>query len=656
MGAPPTSLAGGGSEPAVRVPPYRLGTVGREAGAAPAEGTMLITRKIGKVVRGGVTPMQVMMACVLGGVLGFIPGFWQAPGLLVGAILILILVNANLFLVGAVTLLAKMVSLAVMPVQFGVGQVMLDGPTRPIFQAAINAPVLALAGLEHYATTGGLVLGIVFGVAVGVVLIRLLGGLWRRLAAIEEGSERYKKVAGKKSVRLLSFIFLGSKKGSYAEIAAKKFGNPIRPLGAVFAILVAALLGLVYLLAGEPITTAIVQRGLERAHGATVDVESAKFDLAAGKFTITGLAMADPKDLTTDLLRARWIEGDIGEADLLRKRLALDEVVVSEASQGEKRAFPGRLLRPRPEPAPPPPPSAGKTIDDYLREAEVWKERLAQVRRWLEELRGPEEEAPATGEDGKPVVVQKDETLRERLEREVAELGYKNVRATHLIEGAPTLLVRRLVAEGVRSREFGEEPLDITAENLSTHPSLVGEPPRVRVASRQGTLLADLDLGVAKTPAPARVEVALRGLSTDRVAGWLVPTDPPLIQGGTTDLRLAGTIGAGGLGSIDLPLTVTLRNAVVSLPRAGSANVAEFILPVGVKGSLDNPAIVVDSGQLSDALVKAGAGELANKARAEADKQIDKALEKVTEKLGAEVGGEIGEKAKDALKGLFPGR
>ncbi len=617
---------------------------------------MLITRKIGKVVRGGVTPMQVMMACVLGGVLGFIPGFWQAPGLLIGTILILILVNANLFLVGVVALLAKLVSLAVMPVQFGVGQVMLDGPTRPVFEAAINAPVLALAGFDYYATTGGLVLGVVFGIVVGVALIRLLGALWKKLAAIEEGSERYKKATGKKSVRLLSFVFLGSKKGSYAEIAAKKFGNPIRPLGAVFAVLVAALLGLVYLLAGEPITTAVVQRGLERANGATVDVESAKLDLKGGKFIITGLAMADPENLSTDLVRAKRIEGDIGAADLLRKRLAMDEVVISEASQGEERALPGVAIRPRPKPAPPPPAGEGKTIDDYLREAEVWKERLAQVRRWLEDLQGPEGDAPATDEDGKPVVVKRDETLRERLEREIAELGYKNVRATHLVEGAPTLLVRRLVAEGVRSREFGEEPLDITAENISTHPALVGEPPRVRVASRQGTLLADVNLGVAKTPAPARVEVALRGLSTDRVAGWLAPADPPLIRGGTTDLTLAGTIGAGGLGSIDLPLTVTLRNAVVSLPRAGSVNVAEFILPVGVKGSLDNPAIVVDGDQLSDALVKAGAGELANKARAEAGKQIDKALEKVTEKLGEEVGGEIGEKAKDALKGLFPGR
>jgi hypothetical protein len=249
-------------------------------------------------------------------------------------------------------------------------------------------------------------------------------------------------------------------------------------------------------------------------------------------------------------------------------------------------------------------------------------------------------------------VITKKETLRERLEREIAELGYKNVRATHLVEGAPTLLVRDLRAEGVRTQQFGDELLDIRAQNTSTHPNLVADSPRISVKSRAQTLLADINLGVATVPGPATIEFALTGLSTDQVAGWLIPTDPPLIRSGTTDIALSGAIGSGELREIDLPLIVTLHNAIISMPSGGSsANVAEFILPVGLKGALDNPAIVVDSKQLSDALVKAGAGELAAKARGEAEKQVDKALDKATEKLGDGVG----DKAKDALKGLWPG-
>ena len=40
----------------------------------------MITRKIGKLIRGKATPTQLMLACVLGSMLGFVPGFAQGPG------------------------------------------------------------------------------------------------------------------------------------------------------------------------------------------------------------------------------------------------------------------------------------------------------------------------------------------------------------------------------------------------------------------------------------------------------------------------------------------------------------------------------------------------------------------------------------------------
>ena len=59
---------------------------------------------------------------------------------------------------GLVLLAAKILSLALMPVSFALGRVLLDGPTSGLFSAMINAPVLALFGFEYYAVTGGLVL------------------------------------------------------------------------------------------------------------------------------------------------------------------------------------------------------------------------------------------------------------------------------------------------------------------------------------------------------------------------------------------------------------------------------------------------------------------------------------------------------------------
>ena len=63
--------------------------------------------------------------------------------------------------------------------------------------------------------------------------------------------------------------------------------------------------------------------------------------------------------------------------------------MISQASTGAKRETPGKLSGSAPEPEDTP--AEVKTIDDYLKVAEEWRERLAQVRRWLEEMGGPPE-------------------------------------------------------------------------------------------------------------------------------------------------------------------------------------------------------------------------------------------------------------------------
>src|SRR5688572_4012243 len=121
----------------------------------------MITRQIGKIIRGKATPLQIMMAAILGSMLGFTPGFWEAPGLIVALTLLLIVLNANLGVAAMVGLVAKLVSYALMPISFEVGRVMLDGPTQGVFKAMINAPGTALMGFEHYLTTGAAAVGLV---------------------------------------------------------------------------------------------------------------------------------------------------------------------------------------------------------------------------------------------------------------------------------------------------------------------------------------------------------------------------------------------------------------------------------------------------------------------------------------------------------------
>src|SRR5258705_359897 len=117
----------------------------------------------------------------------------------------------------------------------------------------------------------------------------------------------------------------------------------------------------------------------------------------------------------------------------------------------------GSLVTPPTEPSRAPAPEGeSKTLDDYLKDAKVWQERLKQGREWLEKLKSPPRDpAGATPDDA---------TLQERLEKEVAAKGWRDVAATHLIEGAPALQIGEVVAEGIVSDSLGKK-VDLRIEN-----------------------------------------------------------------------------------------------------------------------------------------------------------------------------------------------
>ncbi len=78
----------------------------------------MIIRKIGKIILGKVTPFQIIAACTLGAMIGFLPGFSQAPGLLIVLLVLLMILNANLLVATCVRFIARLLSLCLMPVSF----------------------------------------------------------------------------------------------------------------------------------------------------------------------------------------------------------------------------------------------------------------------------------------------------------------------------------------------------------------------------------------------------------------------------------------------------------------------------------------------------------------------------------------------------------
>ena len=593
----------------------------------------MFTRTIGNVFRGASTPLQVMLACILGMALGFVPGFSQAPGLIVFLCLLLILLNTNLALVVLVTLLGKALSLLLLPASYHIGRLLLDGPTQGLFKAMINAPVLALFGFEYYVVTGGLLIGLLLGVAAGWALVGLVGAYRRKMAGVEENSDRYKTLTSRWYIRALIWIFAGGGKGkrTYADLLTRRIGNPIRPLGVVVVVLAVALLVIIRMLATGPILAAYMKDGLELANGATVDVGDIEVDLKEGRLTIFNLAMADPSALDTDLLRAVRIDANIAGADLLRRRIKLDRVLVSESTTGEKRATRGRRIGSEPFrlPDPPPMPEWSK-LEEYLRTAELWKQRIEQAGDWLEKLSGLRSNA---------------EPLKDRLERLLNSEGYARVYAAHLVEGAPTFHIAELTALKVRSAQLQDETLDVIALDLSTHPSLLESAPRITIKSSRLTLDFAAALGSASAKADRNtIRLACRNIPADAIARQLA--GDPAFKGGTIDFSTDGTWDLVGR-RIDLPLQVALNNVALNLPSGSPRNVPKLAFALGVAGPVSAPRIRIDPESLAKAFKDAGVAELTGQLKTQADKHLGRVTEKIPANLL-----EKAPSAADLLKGF----
>ena len=595
----------------------------------------MITRKIGKILRGSATPFQILTASVLGSLIAFIPGFQQAPGLLILWLALLVIINANLFLAGVVGLVAKLLALLITPVSFAVGRLLLEGPTRGVFSALVNAPVSAWFGLDYYVVTGGAALGLVFGLAVGLVLVRVLRSTWRRLATLETNSEAFKNWSAKGWVKAFAWIFIGGVRGkeSYEALLARRFGNPVRILGLVLVVLLAVLgfMGVQFL--DSTIVTIAVRNGLERVNGATVDVEEVDVSLREGRVTITGLALADPDKLDTNLFAAKSAVAALSTGDLLRRRAVVDSVLVAGGTQGDKRAVPGVRI------APPPEEPAGEwkwpdmqSIDQILANADVWRQRLQTVRRWLEKIKS-EQPAP----DGGPATPT-GPTYEEILQERVRMLGHANVRDETLVEKAPRLLVRLIAADEVQASALPGDPVDIRAQNISTEPHLVPEPPTVSITSRSGRFKTAVAAPSGSAP---QLDFLFKALPVDELVAMLKESSRPALQGGTLDLAANGSIGVLDL---DLPVTLTLHETQLSIGGSKPTAIQQLAVPVAVRGTLMQPAIRVDSKALQTALLDAGKQELSNRLQGELQKR-----------LGTGGEGQGGEDLKKAAGGLLEG-
>ena len=601
---------------------------------------MFLLRKIGSVFRGNATPLQVLLATVIGGALGFVPGFFlpgdlggglmQAPGLILLLLFLVLVLNANLGVFGLVTLVGKLLSLALLPVSYALGRWLLDGPFAGTFRGLVNGKVTAWFGLEYYATAGGLVLGLVYGVLVGGLMNRGIRAVRGKMAGLEASSAVYQQYASKKWVKLLTWLFLGKgqKKLTWQELAAqKKAGLPVRIGGVVVAAVFVASVWVLQTWLSAPVLTRTLQSGLQAMNGATVDVKTAQLGLGSGELRVDGLAIADSKDLGVDLFAADALVATLDTGELLRKRFVIEAITAQNARSGAARATPGvRYPGAEPPPEPPKEPGGLPTIDDVLKDYNVWKERLAQARDWIEKIAGPE--APKADPTPEERQAEQQRQADERAKAEVA--GLARVVATHLFDGAPRVLVRNVVIDGIGYSLGGKAgKLDLKAANLSDRPALVDGNLSFDLKAQSGILAVGLSragrAAAVGTPALS-FTYAQKGVPVDSVFGQLKIGGAAPLRGGTLDLAAAGGLQRRGGQplSLDLPLDVTIKDTTFALAGSKETKVESLSLPIGIKGPLTRPSFALSDKALQDALLEAGKQELANFVAGQSGKLLGK--------------------------------
>jgi hypothetical protein len=315
----------------------------------------------------------------------------------------------------------------------------------------------------------------------------------------------------------------------------------------------------------------------------------------------------------------------------------VESITSRQAATGSKRDRKGERSKTSAPPPPPPPIGAERTLDDYLKEAELWKSRLDQVARVLRRLTGAGDGAGDGSGDGSGDGAGGGPDQRDRrVDEQVAQLGLARAVAEHLIAGSPLLLIRKLTFEGVTANQLGTM-LDVHARNLSTNPRLVDEPLEISIKSRDERLTIGL---VAAGGQGLRVNLQWKGITAAAIAS-LLESSP--LQGGTVDLELSGALDGSrpeGLW-IDSPLTVTLRSTRLTLPGLAPTDIETLALPLGLRGPLAAPRISIDDKALANALFAAGKQELGNQVRSRLGAVLDAKAPGVAGKAGDLIEGKL---------------
>jgi len=573
---------------------------------------------IRKLLKGGLSPAHVWISVVSGVLLGMIPDYAASAGLVAVLVLcsLLIRVNAGLFALSLIV--SKTVLLLSLPWLFDLGQAALYGSTSGALLTLSQLPVLAWFGFERYATVGALFVGVPLSLVVALVVNRGVQTM-RQAGASLDSNPKFDAFAQSLIGRVSLNLMLGK---SAKDGLGSALSNPVPLLrwkeGIVAALLIAIVATGVWQWAKSDLKSAVMPV-LEGANGATVDVDGLSLNLWTGTLDVTGLALADPSDLSANSFATAELRISVSGLALLSKRIVVNEVSTTDATYGMAREMPGQLVGPLIDPPAISAPSA-EELGGYVNEADQWLDRLKQAQNWLKKWEG----SIPSGSDAKPEVGSP--SYEEWLEAQIAQSGYIKQSFAPIEDSFWSVVAKKVSMESLRIAAFGDRDLTLSAENLASNPQRLALSPRLELTSKDESLGVLLQLNELSGAGANQLTVSADGLDAESTLTSLKPSISKQISGGQIALNVDGEFRYAGDGELNLDLLAALRDAELTVRRR-DISVQELQVPVQIQGSFNTPKIRVENKAIEDQLKNLAEGALKDEAKSKVE-------DKVKDKLG----------------------
>jgi len=356
------------------------------------------------------------------------------------------------------------------------------------------------------------------------------------------------------------------------------------------------------------------------------------------------MQMADAKNLDRNLIEFQEMNGKLSISELLRKRVVMDEAVVTKARLDAKRKEKAYALpAPEEEEEEEVEPAPGNPLEKYLEKAKDIKERLKQIKYYLERLQDLRE--------------RKERKTPEDLEKRAEKFGYSQLTADYLIEKQPRFLARLVAVREIAPMTEGMQPLSAEVRNISSDPALQKDPTTIDVEEANTGRKANIGLNY-HTGKPHDLDFRLPNLSLAGLGKRMGGKTPVQFQQGTASLECKGTFSDRVMA---LPLKVVMKGMKAQPGEGGGENamgMSPDLLAQALAAAEEISTTVLLSGRFSSPNVKIDASQLANSLKSALTKAgKDQLTNMLKEQAGGLLGGQegAGKAAGDRLKGLLGG-